>query len=181
MLTVSVILFFIFFKSLVNPPLFVFVTDNASFAIEGYELGLLDYILKPICFSRLLKTITKAQVHLDLRRKNSLPTNDFLVIKDRANIVIIPYGEIFYIKSDKDYVWVDTLSRKYHTWERLGHLEEALISVNQFVRVHKSYIVNLDFAQRVEGNFIKLKGNVIDVPIGGLYKAKLFRRLGLSM
>lgn len=167
-----------FLKSLRNPPLFVFVTGDPTYALEGYELNILDYVLKPFGVDRLIRTIEKAQAFLE-SEKGSSPERDFLIIKDRSHIIITPHKEIFFIKGDKDYVWIYALEKNYNVWKRLIDLEEKLGSAKQFVRVHKSYIVNLDFAKRVEGNVIKMKGSIDDIPIGGQYKVELFKRLGL--
>lgn len=167
-----------FLKSLRNPPLFVFVTGDPTYALEGYELNILDYVLKPFGVDRLIRTIEKAQAFLESEKGNS-PERDYLIIKDRSHIIITPHKEIFFIKGDKDYVWIYTLEKNYNVWKRLIDLEEKLGSAKQFVRVHKSYIVNLDFAKRVEGNVIKMKGSIDDIPIGGQYKVELFKRLGL--
>lgn len=168
-----------FLKSLKNPPLFVFVTGDPSHAIEGYQLNVLDYILKPFGVDRLLQTIEKAQAYLNLE-KGTKPELNFLIIKDRSNIIITPYDEVYSIKADKDYVWVETSEKTYHVWKKLMEMEESLINAKQFIRVHKSYIINLDYAKQVEGNIIKMKGSLDDVPIGGQYKAELFKRLGLT-
>ncbi|MDQ1149254.1 LytR/AlgR family response regulator transcription factor [Sphingobacterium zeae] len=168
-----------FLKSLKNPPLFVFVTGDPSHAIEGYQLNVLDYILKPFGVDRLLQTIEKAQAYLNLE-KGTKPELNFLIIKDRSNIIITPYDEVYSIKADKDYVWVETLEKTYHVWKKLMEMEESLVNAKQFIRVHKSYIINLDYAKQVEGNIIKMRGSLDDVPIGGQYKAELFKRLGLT-
>lgn len=173
-----------FLKSLNNPPMFVFVTGNPNYALEGYELNILDYILKPFGVDRLIKTINKAQAVLD-SEKAALNTErtvsrDFLIIKDRSHIIITPYKEVFFIKGDKDYVWIETCEKNYNVWKKLIDMEGALASAKQFVRVHKSYIINLDFAKRVEGNVIIMKGSIQDIPIGKQYRAELYNRLGLT-
>lgn len=168
-----------FLKSLKNPPLFVFVTGDPTFAVEGYQLNVLDYVLKPFGLDRLIKTIEKAQAYLNLEKVDKSERN-FLVIKDRSNIIITPYNEVFFIKSDKDYVQVETAEKMYKVWKKLIDMEESLANAKQFIRVHKSYIVNLDFAKRVEGNIIKMKGSLEDIPIGGQYKSELYKRLGLN-
>ncbi|MDF2476431.1 MAG: mrkE 1 [Sphingobacterium sp.] len=166
-------------KSLKNPPCFVFVTGDPTYALEGYELNVLDYILKPFGIDRLMKTIGKAEMYLD-EIKGKKSERDFLIIKDRSNIIISPYNEVFFIQGDKDYVWIETLEKKYNVWKKLIDMEEKLSSAKQFIRIHKSFIVNLDFAKRVEGNIMKMRGNIQDIPIGGQYKSELFRRLGIN-
>jgi len=166
-------------KTLQKPPLFVFVTGDPTYALEGYELNVLDYILKPLGVDRMMKTIDKAQLFLE-DQKGAKSKRDFLIIKDRSNIIISPYNEVFYIQGDKDYVWIETLEKKYNVWKKLIDMEEKLSKAEQFIRVHKSFIVNLDFAKRVEGNVMKMKGSLPDIPIGGQYRSELYKRLGLG-
>ncbi|UZJ63284.1 LytTR family DNA-binding domain-containing protein [Sphingobacterium sp. KU25419] len=168
-----------FLKSLRNPPLFVFVTGDPSYALESFELHVLDYILKPFGVDRLIKTLEKAHAYLDVEKKTDSERN-FLIIKDRSHIIIAPYNEVFYIKGDKDYVWIETLEKKYNVWKRLIEMEATLSVAKQFVRIHKSYIINLDFAKRVEGNVMIMKGSIGNIPIGGQYRTALYKRLGLS-
>lgn len=168
-----------FLKSLTRPPLFIFVTGNPNHAIESFELDVVDYILKPFGMDRLLKSVNRAKAFLESQKTN-LPHRDFFIIKDRSTNIIMPYNEIFYIKSDREYVRVSTSEKDYLMYKRLSEIEESLSSTRQFLRVQKSYIVNLDFAKTVDGSYIKMKGSVEDIPIGGQYKAELYKRLGIS-
>lgn len=168
-----------FLKSLQNPPLFIFITGNPNYAIESYELNVLDYILKPFEPDRLYKAVGRARTFLELQ-KTKVPHRDFLIIKDRSTNIIMPYNKIFYIKSDREYVTVATAEKDYLMYKRLSEIEESLSSTRQFLRVQKSYIINLDRAKTVSGNFIKMKGSSEDIPIGGQYKAELYKRLGIS-
>ncbi|WP_343557253.1 LytTR family DNA-binding domain-containing protein [Sphingobacterium sp.] len=164
-------------KTLSDPPLFAFVTGNPEYAIEGYELNVLDYILKPFGMERLIKTVNKAQAVLNFDKSSS---RDFMIIKDRSQIIIAPYKEVYFVKGDKDYVWIETQEKKYNVYKKLIDIEESLIHAKQFVRIHKSYIVNLEFAKRVEGNNIIMRGSIQDIPIGKQYRMELYRRLGIS-
>ncbi len=168
-----------FLKSLHNPPLFIFVTGDPNHAIESFELDVLDYIMKPFGVDRLLKSVNKARAFLE-SEKSSTNDREFLVIKDRSSNVIVPYDEVFFIKSDKDYIKVSTIEKVYTIWKKISDMEAALAHTRQFLRIQKSYIVNLNFAKTVEGNHIKMKGSIEDIPIGGQYKAELYKRLGIS-
>lgn len=168
-----------FLKSLKNPPLFIFVTGDPSHAIESFELDVLDYIMKPFGVDRLLKSVNKARAFLE-SEKSPATDRKFLIIKDRSANVIVPYNEVFFIKSDKDYVKISTAEKVYTVWRKISDVEETLARAKQFLRVQKSYIINLDFAKTVEGNHIKMKGSIENIPIGGQYKAELYRRIGIS-
>ncbi|SMG05916.1 LytR/AlgR family response regulator transcription factor [Sphingobacterium psychroaquaticum] len=167
-----------FFKSLQNPPLFVFVTADAKYAVEGYELNIFDYILKPVDIDRLIKTINKAHFFLDSLKASAMSRN-YMIIKEKNSRYITAYDEIHYIKGDKDYAYIFTKEKVYYVWQKLMNLEESLLDVPQFIRVHKSFIVNLDFADQVKGNTIKMKGTVVAIPIGARYKVDLFKKLGI--
>ena len=167
-------------KSLKNPPLFVFVTADPNYALEGYELNLLDYILKPFTMERLLKTIHKAQDFLAAAKAHTV-TRNYMIIRDKQYNFITPYNEIYYIKADKDYASIWTKDKKHYVWRKLIDLEESLLEAPQFARVHKSYIVNLEYAEHVIGNIIKMKGSLPDIPIGGQYKTGLFNKLGIAV
>lgn len=168
-----------FLKNLKKTPLLIFVTENPSYAIESFELDVLAYIMKPIKEDRLLKSINKARVLLDAE-KPRFHDRKSLIFKDRNSNIIMPYDDIFFIKSDKDYIKIATKEKEYTIWRKISDIERALDSARQFLRVQKSYIVNLDFAKVVGGSHIKMKGNIEDIPIGKQYKGELYNRLGIS-
>lgn len=168
-----------FLKSIKTPPLFIFVTGDPNHAIESFELDVLDYILKPFGVDRLLKSVNKARAFLD-SEKSSANDRKFLIIKDRYANVIVPYDEVYFIKSDRDFVDIYTAEKMYTVWRKISDMEETLAHAKQFLRVQKSYIVNLDFAKTIEGNHIKMKGSIESIPIGGQYKAELYKHLGIS-
>ena len=167
-----------FLKSIKNPPLFIFVTGDPDHAIESFELDVLDYIMKPFGVDRILKSVNKARAIL-ASEKSSASDREFLVIKDRYANVIVPYDEVYFVKSDKDFVNISTAEKMYTIWRKISEMEETLAHAKRFLRVQKSFIVNLDFAKTIEGNHIKMKGSIEKIPIGGQYKAELYRRLGI--
>ncbi|KGE14231.1 LytR/AlgR family response regulator transcription factor [Sphingobacterium deserti] len=167
------------FKSLQNPPFFAFVTTDPTYAVACYELNVLDYILKPFGIERLLKTVNKAKNLLRSRKAENL-ASDYMVIKDKQYSFITSYDDICYIQADKDYVHIWTIKREYYVWRKLIDLEDTLKGMRRFARVHKSYIINLDYAEHVIGNTIKMKGKLPEIPIGGRYKVELFKKLGAA-
>jgi len=169
-----------FLKTLNSPPLFIFVTGNPIFAIESFELNALDYILKPFTMERILKSVNKARTIMD-RNKHNMPERKYLIIKDRSSNVILPHDEIFYLKSDKDYVKIATLEKDYLIWNRISDMEDCLSAASEFVRVQKSYIVNLNFVRKITGNVIVMKGELDDIPLGGQYRDELFKHLGIPV
>jgi len=168
-----------FLKSLKKTPLFIFVTENPSQAIESFELDVLAYIIKPFKEDKLLKSINKARVILDAGKPH-LHDRKSLIFKDRNSNIIMPYDDIFFIKSDKDYIKIATREKEYTIWRKISDIERSLDSARQFLRVQKSYIVNLDFAKIVGGSHIKMKSGIEDIPIGKQYKTELYKRLGIA-
>lgn len=158
--------------------LFIFITDHSDDAVECFELNVLDYILKPMHIDRLLKAISKSRIVIENKIAGSRQ-KDFFIVKDRSLNVIIGYNEIYYLKSDKDYTKIITAEKEYVTWKKISDIEKLLSHNRQFLRVQRSYIVNLDFARAVNANCIKMKTNVDDVPIGKHYRHALYSRLGI--
>lgn len=165
-------------KALTDPPLFVFLANDPSYAIEAFALGAVDYILKPVEIDRILKTINKINVIY----KSTLGDFDFkgfMLIKDRSSNIIMPFSSVLFIKGDRDYLWIETTDKRYHMYKKLIDMEKSLETAKQFIRIHKSYIVNLQFAERIEGNVVKMKGGVLDIPIGKHYRVELLKKLGI--
>lgn len=167
-----------FLKTLKNPPLFVFVTGNPQYAVESYELDVLDYILKPFDFDRFMKSVNKVVAFMD-SEISTVPNKDFFVFRERGTNVIVKYDEIFYVEGNKDYVNVVTGEKDYMVWKKMAQME-AELPKDLFTRVQKSYIINLSLVKEVSASLIKMKGNIKDIPVGATYRDELYRRLGID-
>ncbi len=162
-----------FLKSLTSPPYVIFTTAFPDYALQGYELNVVDYLLKPFSFERFVSAVSKV---LDRERKEKtmaegspIPaTQKELFIKTGHSYEKIVIDEIFYIRSDMDYTEIIVENKKYLTSETLRHWSEKLDS-EQFYRVHKSYIVNIAKVKRIMGNQVYFSKEV-SVPIGRTYK-----------
>ena len=139
-----------FFKSLAHPPKVIFVTAYREYAVDGFELNAIDYLVKPVSFERFLKAITK----LNNVTGNQLPashdtpptgTDAFVYLKVDKDMKKIFVNEIIYIESWKDYVKVFLLVNKYHLVKQSVSSMESLFSDYKFLRVHRSYIVSLAY------------------------------------
>lgn len=147
-----------FLRSLRNPPEVVFTTAYSDHAVEAFELEAIDYLLKPITFERFLKTVQKLTF-----KKNILPEpevrqgieNAPVFLKVNRRLVKVNSEEIMYIEGLGDYVKVHTTSETHVTHSTLNKLETLLSPVN-FVRIHRSTIINLNFLQFQEGNYVRL-------------------------
>lgn len=167
-----------FLKSLSNPPLVIFTTAYPNYAIEGYELNVIDYLLKPISFERFMKSVNKALSQLELQNETvSHPTAaesnedaNFIFVKADKKLVKINYADIIYIEGLKDYVIIKMAASRVITLQTMKSLEDKL-PASTFKRIHRSYIVNLDKIDAVVGNMVEVDKK--HLPIGKNYREEL--------
>jgi two-component system LytT family response regulator len=164
-----------FLKSLQKKPLVILTTAYSEYAIEGYELDITDYLLKPITFERFLKAVDKASQRLSgnhtATEKPAEALPDFIFVKDGTKLVKIRWNDILYVEGLKDYVTIHTRTQKVISLQRLKVLEEQL-PADKFIRVHNSFIVALDAIDSVHKDKIQI--GQAHIPIGDTYK-KSFR------
>jgi len=159
-----------FLKTIKNPPKTIFTTAYRDYAIESYDLEVVDYLLKPITFERFFKATNKF-----LRAKNEISstkleatTDDFLLLKSGNKHHKIYTNDIFYIESLKDYIKVHVKNGKHILSKyKIGDLEEEL-KHKHFLRIHRSYIINTDKISAFSINDIEV--NSVEIPIGVSYK-----------
>lgn len=171
-----------FLKTLSKPPQVVFTTAYPNYAIEGFELNALDYLLKPISVDRFMKAVNKAIEQIELQRKDTEPAAapaeadgpDFFFVKADKKLVKVKFDDIIYIEGLKDYVIIRMDDSRVITLQTMKSLEEKLPS-EIFRRIHRSYIVNLDRINAVVGNMIEVteKGKAKHLPIGKNYREEL--------
>lgn len=150
-----------FIKSLENPPLLVITSAYSQFALETYELDVLDYLVKPIEFPRLMKTLNKISKRLETKAispQESNPDSPFIFVKiDKKRMKKIFFNEILVIESLKDYLKINTLTGKYIIHSTLSDFTDLLPEKN-FLRIHRSYTIAIDKIDAVEGNSIEIEG-----------------------
>lgn len=163
-------------KSLSNPPLIVFTTAYDVYAVESYELDVLDYLLKPISFERFVKAVDKAYNRLISNQtvKNNIKditignsSEDFLFVKSGTSLERIAYSDILYIKGERDYLKIVTLEKSILVLLKFKYFEDLLPS-NKFFRVHKSYMVCIDKIKKIDSNLIYISD--VKIPMGSSYK-----------
>jgi len=165
-----------FLKIAQNIPMVIITTAFPSYALEGFQLDVLDYLLKPITFERFFKSARKARdYHRLLMRPgitdlNKTEKQDYFFIKCGSKYEKILLEEILYVEGMQNYVIIYTCRGKYLTILSLKSLEENL-SEQSFIRVHKSYIVAIDKIDSIEGNEICIQNSKI--PISRNYKEKV--------
>ncbi len=166
-------------KILKNKPLVILTTAYSEYALEGYELDVADYLLKPITFERFLKSVEKVSQRLEgksapitVPEKVSTETGPpFVFVKDGTKLVKVRLEEIRYVEGLKDYVTIHTANQKIVTLQRLKVLEDQL-PADRFFRIHNSFIVALNAIDVVHKGDVQI-GEVM-IPIGETYK-KSFR------
>ena len=180
-----------FLKALPHRPLVVLTTAYEQYALAGFELDVVDYLLKPAAFDRFWRAIEKVKDRLALQQLKAAPattpasvpaeakltpaTDDFVMIKENGNLVKVALPTIRYIEAMKDYVKIFTTERRLVAYLTMKKLEETLPAA-QFTRVHKSYIVRNDGIETLQGNMLELKSKV-QIPVGVQFREAILRVL----
>jgi two-component system LytT family response regulator len=160
-------------KSLQKKPLVILTTAYSEYALESYELDVIDYLLKPITFDRFLRAVDKAnQRSISIRTntpEKTLPETPqpFVFVKDGTKLVKIRWDDILYVEGLKDYVTIHTSQQKVITLQRLKSLETQL-PADKFVRIHHSYIIAIQAVDTIHKGEVQI-GNVF-IPISDSYK-----------
>jgi len=163
-----------FVKALAEPPLVIFTTAYSEYALEGFELDVVDYLLKPISFARFLKAAEKAQNYIHARNKELTITNDFFFIKCNGKIEKIIMAEVAYIEAMANYVIVYTKQKKYITYLTFSGIAEQL-PTELFVRIHKSFLVAISAIQTIDGNEVITSS--MRLPISKNYRNEVMCRI----
>lgn len=156
-----------FLKNLNNPPLVILTTAYADYAMEGYELNILDYLKKPFSFERFFKAIQKAEEQLTLIHQKEETNAEYIFIKANKKAVRVEIKSICFIEGLGDYIKIHLQDKHLVTNLSMKKMEELLPS-DQFFRIHKSFIVRLDQIQSIEGNQLEVAGNKL--PIGNNFR-----------
>ena len=169
-----------FLRNLSHPPKVIFVTAYRDYAVEGYELDAVDYLVKPVSFERFVKAVTKLKrmtaPDKDVQTADYKPNPQaFVYLKVDKHMQKVFVNEILYIESWKDYVKLFLTGNKTILVKQSISSMENLLSAHRFVRVHRSYIVSIDKISGYNGLFVQVNKN--DIPIGRLYKQAVMERL----
>lgn len=169
-----------FLKSLARPPKVIFVTAYREYAVDGFELDAVDYLVKPVSFERFLKAITRlyrlmGSETAPLATRAAIMEGAFVYMKVDKDMRKIFTNDILYMESCKDYVKVFLASGKSLLARQSISSMENLFSDHKFLRVHRSYIISLD---NISGyNSVSVQLGAIEIPIGRLYKQTVLERL----
>ncbi|HEX5167892.1 MAG TPA: LytTR family DNA-binding domain-containing protein [Cyclobacteriaceae bacterium] len=167
-----------FLKALQKKPMVIFTTAYSEYALESYDLDVVDYLLKPITFERFLRAVEKASQRSISGQSVTLPektisieSTPFIFVKDGTKLVKVKWEDILYIEGLKDYVTIHTRDQKIVTLQRLKVLETQL-PADKFIRIHNSYIVALNAIEVIYKNEVQVAKAML--PISESYK-KPFR------
>jgi DNA-binding LytR/AlgR family response regulator len=169
-----------FFKNLSHPPKVIFVTAYREYAVDGFELDAVDYLVKPVSFERFLKAVTKLNKLVGSEAPVATstiasPADAFVYLKVDRDMKKIVINDIIYMESWKDYVKVFLTSGKSLLVKQSISTMENLFSDHKFMRIHRSYIISLDKISCYNGVFVQL--GTTEIPIGRLYKQVVMERL----
>lgn len=157
-----------FIQSLTNPPSIILTTAFTEYAVQGYELNIVDYLVKPFSFERFVKAVNKVESRKKLQGDTTTIEDKVFFIKSGYDYIKVSHKDILYIQSDLDYTEVHLQDKKYISQDTLNHWENQL-KHKLFVRVHKSYLINVAQIFKISGNTVYLSGK-ISIPIGRAYK-----------
>ncbi|PSK88868.1 LytR/AlgR family response regulator transcription factor [Taibaiella chishuiensis] len=182
-----------FLRSLKDPPAVILTTAYTEYAMEGYELDVVDYLLKPVPFDRFFKAVKKASQQLSHTGRNvpvlqddaplSLPVQqtvtqvnttekNYFFIKADGKLVKVNYADIRYIEGMKDYLKIHCVNQSIVSHHTMKAMEEQLPS-DKFMRVHKSYIIALGAIKSIDGNIITLDMDKAEIPLGSSFRDAL--------
>jgi len=165
-------------KTLNNPPKVILTTAYSEYALESYEFGVVDYLLKPIKLERFIKAVNKAVELFTLKEGNINKIPDYqehkILIKEDQTSYNLSAGEINFIEAYGNYLKVHTEEKVYLVRDTMQHMSDSLSS-NLFVRIHKRFIANLSKIRKIKGNMLYLKD--IELPIGNTYKRDVLARI----
>lgn len=165
-----------FLKSLQHPPLIIFTTAFPDYALQGYELNAVDYLLKPFSFDRFLKAVMKAKTLMSKtgQLENIENTDEYFFIKSDNAIVKIKLDEILFAEALQNYVAIHTTQKKYVSYLTFKAVLDKLLP-HQFIQTHKSFIVSPTKVDSVSGNEIKIGSHI--VPISRNFKDEVMEKL----
>jgi two-component system LytT family response regulator len=156
-----------FLKTLVNPPAVIITTAYHQYAVEGFDLNVTDYLLKPFGFERFLIAVNKIKSAKESQTIESSEKKDFIFLNIDKKKVKILFSEIIYIESQREYIKIITTKNKYLT-KMSTHEIESLLPADLFKRIHRSFIISLNKIESYTAEMVDLNG--VSIPVGREYK-----------
>ena len=163
-----------FLKTLSHPPAVIFTTAFSDYAVQSYEMDVVDYLVKPFSFERFVKAVAKVNVGQNSGLTSANEGHDFYV-KSGYEYIKVNSDEVVFIQSDMDYTEINLAGKKLLSHETLQYWEQKL-EANNFIRVHKSYLINASKIEKIAGNQVYLSAGH-SAPIGRAYKEGFLARV----
>ncbi|HEY6902397.1 MAG TPA: LytTR family DNA-binding domain-containing protein [Puia sp.] len=170
-----------FLKSIKNPPHIIITTAYRDYAVEGFELEVIDYLVKPISFPRFMKAMEKIGKSTPAITaqpakpdETPQPANDYLFLKVDRKFIKVLINDILYIESLKDYIRVKTATQAWISYQSLTEITEKL-PADRFIRVHRSYTIHLDKVTMIDGSCVEIDGKLI--PISREHRPDVMKRI----
>lgn len=173
-----------FMKTLKHPPKVIITTAYREYALEGFELDVVDYLLKPITFERFLKSVNKYYLQnqdeltvVSGTVPDKMSEEPFIYVKENKKVVKLYLSEIKYIEGLSEYIQIFTDKRKIITKTSMSQMEEKL-PAEKFLRIHKSFIVSMNKIEAFTANTIEIQGK--ELPIGRSFKNSVLSALNFT-
>jgi len=171
-------------RTLKNPPAVIFTTAYREYAIEGYELHVIDYLLKPVSFERFIKAVDKFEfmtnpgrvIQSNILAESAKDQDAFMYVKADKKMIKVSLKDLVYIEGLKDYVKMHLVNKTIITYQTLTYFEEKL-SANHFLRIHRSYIVSLRHLDAYSATQVEI--GKVNIPIGSSYVKDVLNKLEL--
>jgi DNA-binding LytR/AlgR family response regulator len=164
-----------FLRSLASPPLVIFTTSYPEYALESYEFNVIDYLLKPISYERFSKTVGKiidGKIFRTPENEIKPFLREHIFIRSNGKFLRISFHDIRYIEGMKDYLKIHTIEHTIITHQTMSEMENILPQ-EQFLRIHKSYIVSVTRIKAVFGNSVDMEDLLLS--IGLIYKERIMQ------
>lgn len=161
--------------SLSEAPQIILITGKADFAVDAFKYDVTDYLVKPVAPARFLQAVQKAQLRYEQQTKE-VQTGNYLFIKDGTVFKKVHFPDILYVEALADYMMIYTVKGKHMVLTPMHTLEKKLHTDN-FVRVHRSFIISIDWLEKIEDNSAIIQDKFI--PIGTTFRPRLLKRLNV--
>ncbi len=172
----------VFLEQLTDPPLTIFTTAYRNYAFEGFELGVIDFLLKPISFPRFVTAVDKVRDFLALKKQDTQleagePAPEFIFVKSGVNKIKLYFNEVTHVQGLKDYAIIHTAQGKIVIKGSIKMVQE-MFPLSLFIRVHKSFLVASKAIKRIQRNRIVI--GTYQIPIGRNYREDLEKSIGID-
>ncbi|MCS3794986.1 LytR/AlgR family response regulator transcription factor [Niastella sp. OAS944] len=158
-----------FLQTLTKAPKVIFTTAYPNYAVQAFDLDVVDYLLKPFSYERFLKAVNKVKEPAVIATENN--DDGHLLVKEKGGLIKVPYNQIIFIKASKDYVKIVTNNQQYLASYTMKNLE-TLLPPHKFVRIHKSYIAGLRHVKMIKTDEVVMEGSHV-LPLSINYKEDL--------